>query len=147
MLGATLVLQEDLALIKELLCCDALHPQAVNSCLPGLQRPSAYGCFLSFWGEVMTMLAQHALCNIQDKALCNCKARCHLSAHAVAARSTRQLDAQALVKVSPRPVSSKVPSKSSRTALTAWRSDIDSWREHSRYNCKNYENPTLCSCA
>ena len=51
------------------------------------------------------MLAQHALCNIQDKALCNCKARCHLSAHAVAARSSRQLDAQALVKVSPRPVS------------------------------------------
>ena len=71
MLGAVLMLQEDLALIEKLLCCDALHPQAVNGCLPGLQRPSAYGCFLSFWGEVMTMLAQHALCNIQDEALCN----------------------------------------------------------------------------
>ena len=144
-LGATLVLQEDLALIKELLCCDALHPQAVNGCLPCLQWPSAYGCFLRFWSEVVTMLAQHALCNIQDKALCSCKAKCHLSAHAVAARSIRRIDAQTLVYVSSGPVSNKVPSKSSRTALTAWRSDIDSWSEHLRYNCYKYYDPNLCS--
>ena len=83
------MLQEDLALIKELLCCDALHTQAVNGCLPCLQRPSAYGCFLRFWGEIMTMLAQHALCNIQDKALCSCRAEFQMSAHIVAAESSR----------------------------------------------------------
>ena len=88
--------QEDLALIKELLRCDALHPQALYGCLPCLQRPSANSCFLRFWGEVVTMLAQHALCNIQDKALCGCRARCQMSAHAVAAESSRHMYALAL---------------------------------------------------
>ena len=98
MLAAILVLQEDLALIKQLLCCDALHPQALNSCLPCLQRPSAYGCFLRFWVEVVTMLAQHALCNIQDKALCTCRARCQMSAHAIAAGSCTMSIAQELIR-------------------------------------------------
>ena len=65
------MLQEDFTLIKELLCCHALDAQAVNGRLPGLQRPPANGCLLGIRSQVVAMIAQHALGNIQHKALCS----------------------------------------------------------------------------
>ena len=63
------MLQEDFTLIKELLCCHALDAQAVNGRLPGLQRPPANGCLLGIRSQIVAMFAQHALGNIQHKAL------------------------------------------------------------------------------
>ena len=62
--------QQDLAFIKQLLCCHALHAQAVDGGLPCLQRPSANSSSLGLRSEIMTVLAQHAPCNIQYEALC-----------------------------------------------------------------------------
>ena len=70
-LARSLELQEHFTLIEELLCCHALDAQAINSRLPGLQRPPADGCLLGSRCQIVAMLAQDAPGNIEHKALCS----------------------------------------------------------------------------